>query len=304
MKFNLPYLKRDTSLGSEQASLNKSEHKYLESGQVLKNRRKELGLSRSELATKTRISISVIEAIENGWLQKLPEKAYLTSMLSLLEDQLNLDRGTLKGSLQDQESNETSNKPITFTPENIDVFSTWRSCILYCLLMLSSLFIFNYNNKRFLLSNSQTVKPVTIKTQNLLPSDNQELKTIEKTSYKFKGNNLDNFFLIQKLNRLISNSKPGWLTIDLIKSRKIRIKAKDGFEANLEATRGRIKIKLLPPVNVQITPPLGENDLITWRGERGLKDENNNGVYRFENSPHKFSSRNLEDLPQKDPLSP
>ena len=87
------------------------------------------GWSRETLlqcAKKQRISTSVLEAIENGWIEKLPEKAYLSSMLSLLENSLNLPKGSLDGVLQETRLPTGQTSWLTFIPSQIEIFTTWN----------------------------------------------------------------------------------------------------------------------------------------------------------------------------------
>ena len=59
-------------------------------GLLLRRRREELGLSLRDLANETRITTPVIEALERGWRDRLPERAYLASMLPQIERRLAL----------------------------------------------------------------------------------------------------------------------------------------------------------------------------------------------------------------------
>ena len=64
-------------------------------GLLLRRRREELGLSLRDLANETRITTPVIEALERGWRDRLPERAYLASMLPQIERRLALPGGCL-----------------------------------------------------------------------------------------------------------------------------------------------------------------------------------------------------------------
>ena len=56
----------------------------LAAGQRLRLRREERGLSLRDLALQTRISAAVLEAIERGWRDRLPEATYLRTMVPLI----------------------------------------------------------------------------------------------------------------------------------------------------------------------------------------------------------------------------
>ena len=86
--FNAPL--RSKTLNTQEEAL----QKVVLAGKRLKERRRELGISRSNLTIKTKISVTVIEAIENGWIKQLPEKTYLAKMLYILEKELELEKNT------------------------------------------------------------------------------------------------------------------------------------------------------------------------------------------------------------------
>ena len=99
MKISFPWKKINKRNESIKEDIKNPNILFSEACQLLKAQRQELGLSRIELAEKTRITPSVLEAIENGWADKLPERAYLASMLIILENELSLRRNSLKAIL-------------------------------------------------------------------------------------------------------------------------------------------------------------------------------------------------------------
>ena len=64
-------------------------------GQLMKQSREAEQLTLRELALETRITTPVIEALERGWSDRLPERAYLASMLPQLERHLELTPSVL-----------------------------------------------------------------------------------------------------------------------------------------------------------------------------------------------------------------
>ena len=56
----------------------------------MKQSREAEGLSFRELALESRITTPVIKTLERGWSDRLPERAYLASMLPQLERRLEL----------------------------------------------------------------------------------------------------------------------------------------------------------------------------------------------------------------------
>ena len=72
------------------------EEQICQLGQLTKLRQEAEGLILLELALETRITTPVIEALERGWSDCLPERAYLASMLPQLEPRLELTPGVLQ----------------------------------------------------------------------------------------------------------------------------------------------------------------------------------------------------------------
>ena len=55
-----------------------------EAGRQLRQAREARGLGLRQLAQETRISTAVLEALERGWRDRLPEPTYLRTMIPLL----------------------------------------------------------------------------------------------------------------------------------------------------------------------------------------------------------------------------
>ena len=97
-----------------------------------------------ELALETRITTPVIEALERGWTDRLPERTYLASMLPQLESRLKLRLGVLQPVIPpavDRKLQMTLSQR-RFTLGSIDVFTTWQGSVVsaalidLCLLMI------------------------------------------------------------------------------------------------------------------------------------------------------------------------
>ena len=128
-----------------------------ELGQMLKQRRETEGLSLRELAQETRITTPVIEALERGWSDRLPERAYLASMLPQLERRLELTPGVLQPVLPpavDRQLQMTLSQR-RFTLGSIDVFTTWQGSVVYAALIGLSLLMIN---RQQLISLSATAR--------------------------------------------------------------------------------------------------------------------------------------------------
>ena len=80
MKFPLPW-RRHTNKQHAPTSLESRNNSLEEAGQLLREQRERKGLSMRDLSKEVRITTSVLEALERGWQDRLPEAAYLVAML-------------------------------------------------------------------------------------------------------------------------------------------------------------------------------------------------------------------------------
>ncbi len=295
MKLELPWKNKSFSFIQSSESNDTIENERMRAGQVLAERRKELGLSRIELSKKTLISTSVIESIENDWIYKLPEKAYLSSMLTILEKELKLESGSLKEIIKSKDQRFKERGVQNFMATTIEVFSTWQGGFLYIFLMLASVLLLNFQQKRISINNSKTINPIA---PNLELVENKNLNSISNK----KG----------KLNNKLAN-KAFWptkfiqryrlLKIILSKEVSLQINSKDLKELRLNNTQGEIEVYLKPPVLIKAYPPLSSDDLIIWEGKSYKPRGGNSGVYRLYEL-FKNSNPSLKERPQNLPLTP
>ncbi|MEO1003927.1 MAG: helix-turn-helix transcriptional regulator [Cyanobacteria bacterium J06638_7] len=137
----------------------------LEAGLELRRQREQRQLSLRQLADATRISTAVLEALERGWRDRLPEPAYLRTMLPLIERHLELEPGSLEAVLPRGESGGSRDRPDggllrRFTPGSIDVFTTWQGSVLYGLLTLGLIYALNVQQQRLAAAGLLAVAPI------------------------------------------------------------------------------------------------------------------------------------------------
>ena len=148
----------------------------LESIKLLRLGRVKSGFSKNELALRTRISIVVIEAIENGRTKEFPEKAFLKQMLRKIEEVLALPEESLKPILNEASGPKTNNNLKTFTPLTINLFNFWYGNVIYIILMLTCIISMNRQQYDLSIKNTKTIKPLNsslnITTDNYIKKDN------------------------------------------------------------------------------------------------------------------------------------
>ena len=256
-----------------------------ELGQMLMQRREAEGLTLRELAQETRITTPVIEALERGWSDRLPERAYLASMLPQLERRLALTPGVLQPVLppaviRQRQVNLTQRR---FTLGSIDVFTTWQGSVVYAVLIGISLLMINRQQQNLALRNSQSLEPVRADLSALdqttsLPSNDPDLKALRP---------LDLARQRQPMDWLNAGgrpplSRPGVLSLKLTQPRQLQVASGGGDRLQLQLEAGTATLQLLAPVQVVIKPPPEKADQLLWNGQVLTADKTRPGTYRVE----------------------
>ena len=256
-----------------------------ELGQILKQRRETEGLSLRELAQETRITTPVIEALERGWSDRLPERAYLASMLPQLERRLALTPGVLQPVLppaviRQRQGNLNQRR---FTLGSIDVFTTWQGSVVYAALIALSLLTINRQQQNLALRNSQSLEPVRADLAALdqtaaLPSGDPQLDTLRPLDRARTRRPQDWLNAVGGL----PVSGPGVLTFQLSQPRQLALTSGGGDRLQLQLQAGSATLQLLAPVQVVIKPPPEEVDQLLWNGQALMAEANRPGTYRVD----------------------
>ena len=280
------------------------ESQLLELGQLLRARREAEGLSLRALAQDTRITTPVIEALERGWADRLPERAYLASMLPQLERRLSLAPGTLDGVLPPAVARHRTVKASQrrFTPGNIDVLTTWQGTVVYAAVISLSLLMINRQQHDLAMRNSQSLEPVRVDLQGLrqaeaIPSSEPLIRALRPLEQALQRQPQDWF----KAAGGVPVAQPGILSLTLTTARQLRVSSGGGERLQLEATAGRMTLQLEAPVEVAIQPTPTDADRVLWNGQELKPLATKPGVYRVEatRAPAPSTER-----PQTAPRSP
>ena len=244
-------------------------------GDRLRQAREAQGLNLRQLALATRISSPVIEALERGWRDRLPEATYLRTMLPLLEDQLGLPAGSLDGALPSSEAQPADRSRrlvLRFTPGSIDVFTTWQGTWLYAGLCLALLYGVNLQQQQLASAGLLALHPVPP----LQPSDQGPNATETKTRLERDYPNLRPLDLAAK-GQALSLLRPrptnqvasetGQLLIRLDQPSAVSLQDSKGLRTNLQAGKGELVLPLSSPFRLSIDPPPKEASAVEWNGE-------------------------------------
>ena len=141
---------------------------FPEYGKKIKQQRINLGISRSELSRKTKISVSVIDSIENGWEHILPEKTYLTPMLQKLEKELNLENNSLKTLIEYNKNKKDKFKRNYLKNISTKIFLRSEGIILYTVFLLLSILLLNRYQLILSKKNLNTITPLLYKATEII----------------------------------------------------------------------------------------------------------------------------------------
>ena len=259
-------------------------------GLHLRQQREAQGLSLRDLARDTRISTPVLEALERGWRDRLPEPAYLRTMLPLIERQLQLRPGCLDPLLPESAPLLPGPRrdPLLsrFTPGSIEVFSSWQGTVLYGLLILALIYGLNLSQQRLAAAGLLSLRPIPPlpPSEQLRPAHPElallaampELRPLDQ-----RGSQL---LLRQLLADLRANpqispaaSSPaaqpgrvaagnGLLSLQLQQVSRVRLKGAQGLRSDLQGITGNLELNLAPGFELQIEPPPLDPAQVVWNG--------------------------------------
>lgn len=251
----------------------------LEIGRRLRECRERQNLSLRQLALDTRISTPVLEALERGWRERLPEATYLRTMLPLIEQRLQLPSGSLNGALPStaagagHDSGRSNSSLLQrFTPGSIDVFSSWQGTLLYGGLMLGLIYAINLEQQRLAAANLLTLRPIAP-----LPPAAQNRPSPPGRSLLHLHPDLRPLELARRgtamaaLERSLGSEMAGSATSGLLQlnlsqpSQVVLSSPAGGVRTDLRGAQGSLALELRTPLQLTITPAPAAT-AVRWNG--------------------------------------
>jgi hypothetical protein len=259
-------------------------------GRRLRQEREARGLNLRQLALETRISTPVLEALERGWRDRLPEGAYLRTMLPLIEQHLALPPGSLDVALPPQSQQHGLRSPNggrlkRFTPGSIDVFSTWQGGLLYGGICLGLIYALNLQQRQLAAANLLSLRPIAP-----LPAAEQrkpaapgttllgafpELRPLQQAS---RGVGRDALNQLQQSDT--SPPKLGVLELNLSQASTINLRSDSGQRSQLSGAKGQLLWQLEPPLELSVYPTPKPAEVL-WNGSALPPIEKQPGQYRL-----------------------
>jgi transcriptional regulator with XRE-family HTH domain len=242
-------------------------------GRQLRQRREERGLTLRQLALDTRISTAVLEALERGWRDRLPEATYLRTMVPLIERHLDLPAGSLEPVLPDSERlpQDQRRQPLLrrFTPGSIDVFTSWQGTLLYGVLTLGLVYVLNLQQQQLALRGLLAVRPIPpLPAQELAKPPRPEeallklypeLRPLEQAA---RGQGVSQLRRTKPAPML----RTGLLELELSEPSQLNLESASGVRTSLRNASGSLSLPLSGGFRLQVQPPPGPGDRLSWNG--------------------------------------
>ena len=259
-------------------------------GSMIRERRELMGLTLRDLATQIRITTPVLEALERGWIDRLPERAYLASMLPQVERCLELPPGCLEPVLPVSVSRSKLKSARgfgRFTPGSIDVFTTWQGSIVYGAVMLFSLVAMNRQQQTFARQNGLALQPVRANIQVITSAPVMPAAGVLSTFEGLRPLEQARQRLPQDWLKGVAtsvNPNDGVLQLLFNKPSQLKIDSEGGDRVQLAAGQGQLTLQLRAPIDLTMTPPPEEIQQVKWNGVPLKQVPKFAGVYRVEKS--------------------
>ena len=266
-------------------------HPLKQAGQLLKARREERGLSMRDLSREIRITTPVLEALERGWVDRLPEAAYLGTMLIELERHLELPPESLHGALPASPSTERFKQVKgsgRFTLGSIDILNTWQGSVVYGLVMLGTLLALNHQQRYLAQRNTQQLVPIPPAADDLSINAPRSdfnagipgLRPLEDSRRRHLSE-----WLPPRANQAASTALAtdthGVLQVNLSQPTRIQLTSAGGDRSELAGSQGRLTLQLQGPVNLSLQPPPQRPEQVLWNGRPQAYIGGQPGIYRL-----------------------
>ena len=248
----------------------------IEAGQRLRQHREQRGLSLRDLSREVRITTPVLEALERGWSDRLPEPAYLVAMLHRLEQYLQLEPNSLSGALPEdcfQQRLPQDQRRTRFTLGSIDIFTTWQGSLVYIVVIGVSLLALNQQQRQLAIDNTKSFTPVPLNLQQDSDALLQGLRPLAELRSQKPADSVEQLLGDQPL--------PGVLEVTLKQPSTLTLSSEGGDRSSLKGATGTLTLQLLPPLQLSVQPAPTAGD-VRWDGLPQEALANRPGIYRLD----------------------
>ena len=248
----------------------------IEAGQCLRQKREQRGLSLRDLSREVRITTPVLEALERGWSDRLPEPAYLVAMLHRLEQYLQLEPNSLSGALPEdcfQQRLPQNQRRTRFTIGSIDIFTTWQGSLVYIVVISLSVLGLNQQQRQLAIDNTKSFTPVPLNLQQDSDALLQGLRPLAELKSQKTA---------ESAAKLLNNQQlQGVLEVTLNQPSTLTLISEGGDRSSLKGATGTLTLQLLPPLQLSVQPAPAAGD-VRWDGLPQKALNNQPGIYRLD----------------------
>lgn len=233
-------------------------------------------MSLRDLSREVRITTPVLEALERGWSDRLPEPAYLVAMLHRLEQYLQLEPDSLRGALPEdfvQQQLPQDQRRTRFTLGSIDIFTTWQGSLVYVVVITASLLALNQQQRQLAVDNTKSLTPIPLNLQQDSDALLEGLRPLEELQAGQQAETL------ATLSR--TPSVPGVLEVTLQQPSTVTLSSEGGDRSALRGATGTLTLQLLPPLELRVQPAPAEG-AVRWNGQPQRSAQNQPGTYRLD----------------------
>jgi len=246
----------------------------LEVGRVLRQAREARGLGLRQLASETLISTPVLEALERGWRDRLPEAAYLRTMLPLLERYLQLEAGSLRSAVTAPQTDVVSRATTASRLPllSVELFTSWQGTAAYAALLLALMYGLNLEQRRLAAQGVHALTPIPPLSEAVvkrLPPVGSELLLQVYPELRPLAQARGRKGLELARRQAVDQDRtptPGVLELTLSRPARLSLEAANGLRTNLQAGSGELVLPLTPPLMLALDPPGAASVGVRWNG--------------------------------------
>lgn len=239
-------------------------------GQMLREAREEKGMGLRDLAQRTRISIAVLEAMEGGWKDRLPEATYLRAMLPLLEHQLDLPTGSLEPVLPHAAHRGPGMAHLaaqqSFTPTALQRLAPWQSSLLYGGLVLALVYGLNLQQQRLASMGRLAMAPIPLNTMESSPTESpvEEFPDLHPLKRAAKGQAMAVLTREGQTHGL--DLSLGLLSLRLKAPTQLELRSRHSGTTALMGLQGDLSLPVIPPFELRLNPAPAAG-AVRWNGK-------------------------------------
>ncbi|TGG78304.1 MAG: helix-turn-helix domain-containing protein [Aphanocapsa feldmannii 288cV] len=244
----------------------------------IRQRRHALNLSRHQLARETHISAAVLEALEQGHVDQLPEPAYLRTILRKLALRLQIPAEELEQGLLVERPTQLRSfyqrNPLIRGGRDffrVEVLNGWQGVICYALAIGAFTYALNLQQRRLAQREMLTFNPLPALPLQIQLSDGPLPPTLTTSPRSDPGQDgrqpppsIDGAAATPGATSDQPGGGDGLLLLELRGEATVMLSREGQQYARFRAAAGSVSWQLVPPFVLTVMPP--DQALVRWQG--------------------------------------